>query len=103
MDIQDAARISFDDARPQHRQETCQNHEVDIVTFQHIQQGCVEIFTLLIILAADDHALNASVCRAFQCVDAGFRGHHQLDLAVGIFAPCLAVQQGLQIGAAARN
>ncbi len=100
MDVQDAAEVGLDDAGPQHREEACQHHQVDVVFFQSLEQGSVEVFTVLVVLPADDDALHTSLSGAFQRIDAGFGGHHQSDLAVGVLAPGLAVQQSLQIGAA---
>ena len=68
--------------------------------FQRFQQCGVKILTGSVILPADHHTLDARLGGAFQRVDAGFGGHDKPDLAVGVLAPGLAVQQRLQIGAA---
>ena len=69
--------------------------------FQRFQQCGVKILTGSVIPPADHHTLDARIGGAFQRVDAGFGGHDKPDLAAGVLAPGLAVQQRLQIGAAA--
>ena len=68
---------------------------------QRFQQSGVKILTGSVILSADHHTLDARLGGAFQRVDAGFGGHDKPDLAAGVLAPGLAVQQRLLIGAAA--
>ena len=101
--VQDAARIGRDDAGPQHRQKACQHHKVDVVCFQRAQQGCVEILTVFVILAAHHAAFHTGLCGAFQRIDAWLGGHHQRNFTIGVLAAGLAVQQGLQVGSAAGN
>ena len=71
------------------------------MAFQRFQQGRVKGLTVLVILAADHNTLHTGLCGPLQRVDTGLGGHHQRDLPVGVFTPGFAVQQGLQIGAAA--
>ena len=101
VDVQDAARIGRDDAGAQHGQKARQHHQVDVVLLEHGQQGGVKVFAGGIILAADNNALHASFGSPLQRIDTGLGGHHQFDLAVGVLTPGFAVQQGLQVGAAA--
>ena len=103
MHIQDAAGIRFNDTGPQHGQKACQHHQIDIVVFQRFQQSCVKILTTGVILAAHHAAFHTGLCGPFQRIDTGLGGHDQRDLPVGVLAPGFAVQQGLQIGAAAGN
>ena len=101
MDVQDAAGIRRNDAGAQHGQKACQHHQVDLMRFQDGQQGGVKSLAVGIVLAADHRALHACLGGPLQRVDAGLGGHHQFDLSVGVLAPGFAVQQGLQVGAAA--
>ena len=103
MNIQDAAGIGFNDTGAQHGKEPGQHHQIDVVAFQRFQQGRVKGLTVLVILAADHNALHTGLCGPLQRVDTGLGGHDQRDLTVGVLAPGFAVQQGLQIGAAAGN
>ena len=101
MNVQDAARVGRNDAGPQHGQESGQHHEVDVMAFQRIQQSGVELFAVRVILAADDAAFYPGFRGPFQRIDAGLGGHDEGDFAVGVLPTGFAVQQGLQIGAAA--
>ena len=78
-----------------------QHHQIDVVVFQRFQQSCVKILTTGVILAAHHAAFHTGLCGPFQRIDAGLGGHHEGDPAVGVLAPGFAVQQGLQVGAAA--
>ena len=101
--VQDAARIGCNDAGAEHGQKARQHHKIDVVLFQRIQQCSVEVFTVFVVLAAYHAALHTGLCGAFQRIDAGLGSHHKGDLAIGVLAPGFAVQQGLQVGAAAGN
>ena len=46
-------------------------------------------------------ALHTGLCGTFQRIDAGLGGHHKGDPAVGVLTSGFAVQQSLQVGAAA--
>ena len=99
--IQDAAGIRFNDTGPQHGQKACQHHQIDVVVFQRFQQSCVKILTTGVILAAHHAAFHTGLCGPFQRIDTGLGGHHKGDPAVGVLASGFAVQQSLQVGAAA--
>ena len=49
---------------------------------------------------ADHLAFDTEIFGPFQRIDTRLARHHQGDLAVGVLAPALALQNGLQIGAA---
>ena len=99
--VQDAARISRDDAGAQHGQKARQHHQIDLVRPQRFQQRSVKFLAGGVVLAAHHTAFHTRLCGAFQRKDAGLGGHYQRDFTIGVLAPGLAVQQRLQIGAAA--
>ena len=101
MHVQDAARISRDDAGAQHGQKARQYHQIDLVRPQRFQQRSVKFLAGGVVLAAHHAALHTGLCGAFQRKDAGLGGYYQRDFTIGVLAPGLAVQQRLQIGAAA--
>ena len=101
MHVQDAARIGRDDTGAQHRQKARQHHQIDLVRPQCFQQCSVKFLAGGVVLAAHYAALYARLCSAFQRKDAGLGGHYQRNFTIGVLAPGLAVQQRLQIGAAA--
>ena len=101
MHVQDAARIGRDNAGAQHGQKARQHHQIDLVRPQRFQQRSVKFLAGGVVLAAHHAALYARLCGAFQRVDAGLGGHYQRNFTIGVLAPGLAVQQRLQIGAAA--
>ena len=85
----------------QHGQKACQHHQIDVVVFQRFQQSCVKILTTGVILAAHHAAFHTGLCGPFQRIDTGLGGHHKGDPAVGVLTSGFAVQQSLQVGAAA--
>ena len=103
VNIQDAAGIGFNDTGAQHGKEPGQHHQIDVVAFQRFQQGRVKFLAGGVVLAADHNALHTGFCSPLQRKDTGLGGYHQRNFTIGVLAPGFAVQQGLQIGAAARN
>ena len=71
--------------------------------FQRFQQRCVKILTAGVVLAAHHAAFHARLGGTLQRVNAGLGRHYQRNFTVGVLAPGFAVQQGLQIRAAAGN
>ena len=101
MHVQDAARIRRDDTGAQHGQKARQHHQIDLVRPQCFQQRSVKFLAGGVVLAAHHTAFHTRLCGAFQRKDAGLGGHYQRNFTIGVLAPGLAVQQRLQIGAAA--
>ena len=101
MHVQDAARIGRNDAGAQHGQKARQHHQIDLVRPQRFQQRSVKFLAGGVVLAAHHAALYTGLGGAFQRKDTGLGGHYQRNFTIGVLAPGLAVQQRLQIGAAA--
>ena len=101
MHVQDAARIGRDDAGTQHGQKACQHHQINVVRPQRFQQRSVKFLAGGVVLAAHHAALYTGLCGAFQRKDTGLGSHYQRNFTIGVLTPGLAVQQRLQIGAAA--
>ena len=101
MHVQDATRVSRDNTGAQHGQKACQHHQINVVRPQRFQQRSVKFLAGGVVLAAHHTALHTGLCGAFQRKDAGLGGHYQRNFTIGVLAPGLAVQQRLQIGAAA--
>ena len=104
MDVDDTIVISAGEIGAEDGQKSGQHDQVDVVLFESSQQSLLK--TLLgaaACLFGDRDGGDAGLCGPLQGIGAGFVGDYQSDLAVEDLAGRLGVDEGLQVGAAARN